>query len=223
MQPNARENVAQVVSNLGGRRANGIGGDNGEVCIGRKPLCVQWRHLSTGSGAIQYRSSIGSIDQEHWSKMLGRGQIPVQGSAERALGAPRLYSMLLDAPLATLDEIRFAMTSPQLAALADAFVRCRDLDAPLNERLDAYSSAVRKFIPSYADAVDRLVARLSGSHAGVSAPQPRRIDAEVFVLPDETELDEPRSALLRMALSRSRFIVGTGVPGAASVQCTRES
>jgi hypothetical protein len=49
---------------------------------------------------------------------------------------------------------KIIMTLPQPAALADEFVRCRDLDAPLNERLDAYSSAVRKFIPSYADAVD---------------------------------------------------------------------
>ena len=77
------------------------------------------------------------------------------------------------------------MTSPQLAALADEFVRCRDLDAPLNERLDAYSSAVRKFIPSYADAVDRLVARLSGNGAGASAPQPGEL-MPAFVLPDET-------------------------------------
>src|SRR6266516_6673987 len=58
------------------------------------------------------------------------------------------------------------MTSPQIAALADAFERCRDLDAPLNERLDAYSLAVRKLIPPYADAVDRLVARLSGMAFG---------------------------------------------------------
>src|SRR6266487_2376634 len=58
------------------------------------------------------------------------------------------------------------MTSPQIAALADAFERCRDLDAPLNERLDAYSIAVRKLIPPYADAVDRLVARLSGMAFG---------------------------------------------------------
>jgi peroxiredoxin len=77
------------------------------------------------------------------------------------------------------------MTSPQLAALADEFVRCRDLDAPLNERLDAYSRAVRKFIPSYADAADRLVARLSGNGAGARAPQPGEL-MPGFVLPDET-------------------------------------
>src|SRR5436190_629003 len=77
------------------------------------------------------------------------------------------------------------MTSSQLAALADEFVRCRDLDAPLNERLDAYSSAVRKFIPSYAEAADRLVARLAGTGAGAGAPQPGEL-MPGFVLPDET-------------------------------------
>jgi peroxiredoxin len=77
------------------------------------------------------------------------------------------------------------MTSSQIAALADAFERCRDLDAPLNERLDAYSIAVRKVIPPYADAVDRLVARLSGNGAGASAPRPGEL-MPAFVLPDET-------------------------------------
>ena len=91
------------------------------------------------------------------------------------------------------------MTSPQLAALADAFVRCRDLDAPLNERLDAYSSAVRELIPAYADAVDRLVTRLSSNGAGASAPQPGEL-MPAFVLPDETgyvflRFEEPWRAL----------------------------
>src|SRR5262245_45851591 len=88
------------------------------------------------------------------------------------------------------------MTSPQLAALANEFVRCRDLNAPLNERLDAYSSAVRKFIPSYADAVDRLVARLSGNGADASAPQPGEL-MPGFVLPDETGRLTSLDSLLR--------------------------
>jgi len=91
---------------------------------------------------------------------------------------------------------KIVMTSTQLAALADEFVRCRDLDAPLNERLDAYSSAVRKFIPSYADAVDRLVARLSGNGAGASAPQPGEL-MPGFVLPDETGRLTSLHSLLR--------------------------
>jgi peroxiredoxin len=90
----------------------------------------------------------------------------------------------------------FVMTSPQLAALAEAFLKCRDLDAPLIDRLDAYSSAVRKFIPAYADAVDRLVARLSGSSAGASAPQPGEL-MPAFVLPDETGRLMSLDSLLR--------------------------
>ncbi len=88
------------------------------------------------------------------------------------------------------------MNSPQLAALADEFAKCRDLDAPLSERLDAYSSAVRKFVPSYADAVDRLVARLSGNGAGASAPQPGEL-MPGFVLPDETGRLTSFDSLLR--------------------------
>jgi peroxiredoxin len=77
------------------------------------------------------------------------------------------------------------MTSAPLAALAEAFARCRDLDAPLNDRLAAYSSAVRQHIPAYADAVDQLVARLAQSGAGAGAPQPGQ-PMPPFVLPDET-------------------------------------
>jgi len=77
------------------------------------------------------------------------------------------------------------MTSPPLAALAEAFAKCRDLDAPLNDRLAAYSSAVRQHIPAYADAVDQLVVRLAQSGAGAGAPQPGE-PMPAFVLPDET-------------------------------------
>jgi hypothetical protein len=69
-------------------------------------------------------------------------------------------------------------------ALADAFVRCRDMDAALNERLEAYSTAVRELVPAYADAVDQLVARLSNSSAGLKAPHPGE-PMPPFVLPDE--------------------------------------
>jgi hypothetical protein len=53
------------------------------------------------------------------------------------------------------------MTAAPAEALAAAFVRSRDMDAALGERLEAYSNAVREFIPAYADAVDQLVSRLS--------------------------------------------------------------
>jgi len=58
------------------------------------------------------------------------------------------------------------------------------MDAPLAERLEAYSGAVREHFPAYAKAVDELVARLRGSGAGENAPQPGS-SMPPFVLPDE--------------------------------------
>jgi peroxiredoxin len=70
------------------------------------------------------------------------------------------------------------------------------LDASLNERLAAYSKAVRDFIPAYADAVDRLVARLSSNEVGASAP---RLGEPMppFVLPDEAGHLRSLDSLLR--------------------------
>lgn len=88
------------------------------------------------------------------------------------------------------------MTSAASAALAKAFAQCRDMDAALSERLEAYSAAVRKFIPDYADAVDRLVLRLAGSGAGADAPQPGQ-PMPAFVLPDENARLTSLDSLLR--------------------------
>jgi peroxiredoxin len=88
------------------------------------------------------------------------------------------------------------MASSPLAALADAFARCRDLDAPLSERLDLYSNAVRLHIPDYADAVDALVARLARSGAGARAPGPGD-EMPPFVLPDESGRMTSLDKLLR--------------------------
>ena len=52
------------------------------------------------------------------------------------------------------------------------------------ERLEAYSNAVREFIPDYAEAVEQLVSRLSSSGAGLDAPRPGE-PMPPFVLPDE--------------------------------------
>lgn len=77
------------------------------------------------------------------------------------------------------------MTSKPLAeALDEAFQRCRDMDASLNERLQALADAVRTLSPSFAEAVDRLVSRLQQSGAGTSAPGPGD-PMPAFVLPDE--------------------------------------
>ena len=59
-----------------------------------------------------------------------------------------------------------------------------------------YSRAVRKVIPPYADAVDRLVAWLSGNGAGAGAPRHRGIDARIRP-PRETGCFTSLDSLLR--------------------------
>ena len=41
------------------------------------------------------------------------------------------------------------MTIPAFATLEEAFLYCRDMDASLGERLDAFSLATRYLIPGY--------------------------------------------------------------------------
>ena len=89
------------------------------------------------------------------------------------------------------------MTSKPLAeALEEAFRHCRDMDASLSERLGSLARAVRTLSPPFADAVDRLIARLQQSGAGESAPQVGE-PLPLFHLPDEAgrmvSLDELRS------------------------------
>ena len=62
---------------------------------------------------------------------------------------------------------------PKLAnSVRSAFLECRDMDASLNERLDAFAASVRALNPSFADAVDRLVSRLQKANVGAGAPDP---------------------------------------------------
>ncbi len=58
------------------------------------------------------------------------------------------------------------------------------MDGSLADRLAAYSDAVTRLFPDYADAVDRLVARLEDSRAGANAPGLGEPMPQ-FVLPDE--------------------------------------
>jgi peroxiredoxin len=77
------------------------------------------------------------------------------------------------------------MTSlPDFQTLEEAFLYCRDMDASLSERLDAFSLVTRYFLPGYQDAVDRLVDRLKQHDAGEGAPKPGEL-MPGFVLPDE--------------------------------------
>ncbi len=69
-------------------------------------------------------------------------------------------------------------------ALEEAFERCRNMDASLNERLQALADAVRDMSPPFADTVDRLISRLAQSDAGATAPQPGD-PMPPFLLPDD--------------------------------------
>jgi peroxiredoxin len=72
-----------------------------------------------------------------------------------------------------------AMTSGQAL-----FEQCRDMDASLNDRLQAFSDGLRKLDGAFGAAVDRVVLRLQQSGAGEAAP---RVGDPMppFILPDE--------------------------------------
>ena len=76
------------------------------------------------------------------------------------------------------------MTTPAFGSLGEAFLYCRDMDASLSERLDAFSSATRYLNPGYQEAVDRLVRRLKAYDAGKAAPKPGE-QMPPFAMPDE--------------------------------------
>jgi peroxiredoxin len=69
------------------------------------------------------------------------------------------------------------------STLTAAFEEARALAAPLGERLQAYARSLREFHPNFADAVDRLVARLR--EGALIADAPKEGDAmPAFLLPD---------------------------------------
>jgi peroxiredoxin len=76
------------------------------------------------------------------------------------------------------------MTSALAPFIRAAFLECRDMDASLGERLDAFAASIRAISPPFAEAVDRLVGRLQEADVGAGAPvlgdpMPQ------FYLPDE--------------------------------------
>jgi peroxiredoxin len=69
------------------------------------------------------------------------------------------------------------------STLTAAFEEARALDAPLSERLGAFARSLRQFHPNFAEAVDRLVARLQ--EGTLIAAAPREGEAmPPFLLPD---------------------------------------
>ena len=61
-------------------------------------------------------------------------------------------------------------SKPLSQLLEEAFVQCRDMDASLAERLQAFAEAVRRFGPQFQYAVDGLVDRLRQHDVGENAP-----------------------------------------------------
>ena len=75
-------------------------------------------------------------------------------------------------------------SKPLSELLEEAFVKCRDMDASLAERLQAFAEAVRELGPIFQSSVDDLVTRLRAHEVGETAPKPGDQMPD-FVLPDE--------------------------------------
>lgn len=69
--------------------------------------------------------------------------------------------------------------------LAEAFEQARSMDAPLAERLAAYSRSSRELNAPFAEAVDRLVQRLNAGSAVAASPKEGE-PMPPFLLPDHT-------------------------------------
>ena len=69
--------------------------------------------------------------------------------------------------------------------LAEAFEQARSMDAPLAERLAAYSRSSRELNAPFAEAVDRLVQRLKAGSAVAASPKEGE-PMPPFLLPDHT-------------------------------------
>ena len=70
-------------------------------------------------------------------------------------------------------------------SVQDAFEKICAMEAPLHERMAAFSEAVREFGLPFAEAYDDLVARIRSGEAGSTAPAPGEPMPE-FLLPDSS-------------------------------------
>jgi peroxiredoxin len=68
--------------------------------------------------------------------------------------------------------------------LEETFARCRDLEVPLADRLQAFATEVRRIGPHFTVAVDHLVHRLMETGAGATAPKVGE-PMPPFLLPDD--------------------------------------
>jgi peroxiredoxin len=75
-------------------------------------------------------------------------------------------------------------------------LRCREADATLAERLQLFADDVRSLSPQFAEIVDRMVARLKASGAGLASPSPGE-PMPSFLLPQDGELISLEQLLAR--------------------------
>lgn len=68
--------------------------------------------------------------------------------------------------------------------LEETTERCRNLDAPLEDRLSAFADELRRINPEFASVVDRMVERLKEAGSGQTAPAPGEPMPD-FLLPDQ--------------------------------------
>jgi peroxiredoxin len=77
------------------------------------------------------------------------------------------------------------LTQPSLAEALEACTqRCKEMEAPLAERLGAFAADVKALAPQFADIVERMVGRLRSAGAGENSPGIGEL-MPPFVLPDE--------------------------------------
>ncbi len=76
------------------------------------------------------------------------------------------------------------MAEDTASALAQAFKAAIGLDAPIAARLASYAAVQRQHVTPYAEAIDRLVARLKAVSAGDQSP-PIGEPMPAFLLPNE--------------------------------------
>jgi peroxiredoxin len=78
-----------------------------------------------------------------------------------------------------------SVTKAKLSDLVEeSFVRCRNLEVPLADRLQAFADELRRLDPHVQATVDALVSRLATSDAGATAPKVGE-PMPAFLLPDE--------------------------------------
>jgi hypothetical protein len=113
------------------------------------------------------------------------------------------------------------MREPTLSDMLEhSFARARDLEAPLADRLQAFENELRRFVPSFAAAVDMLVSRLAESNAGATAPKVGE-PMPAFLLPDEPGRLVRLEDFLGEGPVALAFNRDTGVPTVASTSLAR--